>query len=143
MTSHPNPMSHSDLYRDVPSKRLFAWIMDVFLITLLTLFLSLFTLFTALFIFPLFFAVISFLYRWTSLTLFSGTPGMSLMALSILDRDGESLNIRTAFLHTAGYFVSVAVFPLQLVSIALILMSEKHQSLTDMVLGTAAINRRA
>ena len=143
MTSLPNPLSQPDFYRDVPSKRFFAWVTDVFLITLLTLFLSLFTLFTALFIFPLFYGIVSFLYRWTSLTLFSGTPGMSLMALSILDRDGEFLNIGSAFMHTAGYFVSVAIFPLQLISIALILMSEKRQSLTDMILGTAAINRRA
>lgn len=143
MTSLPNPLSQSDFYRDVPSKRLFAWIVDVLLITCLTLFLSIFTLFTALLIFPLVYGVISFIYRWSSLTLFSATPGMSLMALTIRDCVGERLSFGAAFLHTAGYFASMAVFPLQLISIVTILTSEKRQSLTDMVLGTAAINKSA
>jgi hypothetical protein len=37
----------------------------------------------------------------------------------------------------------MAAFPLQFVSIGLMLMTERKQGLTDHVLGTAAVNRAA
>ena len=66
---------------------------------------------------------------------------MRLMAIHFRDNRGAPLDSGTALFHTLGYFVSVAVFPLQLISIITILLSERHQSLTDMVLGTTALNR--
>ncbi len=138
----PDPETHSEFYEDVPSKRLIAWFVDFLFIALLTAFLSIFTLFTALFILPLFYAAISFVYRWVSLSRRSATPGMRLMAIEFRRADGEHFDGGTAFMHTAGYFVSVAVFPLQLISIGAMLMTERRQGLTDMVLGTVAMNTR-
>ena len=100
-----------------------------------------FTLFTALFYFPLLFMTVGFLYRVVGLARLSATPGMWLTAIQIRDRDGARLDLTGALLHTAGYTLSVMMFPLQLVSIALMLLTPRRQGLTDLVLGTAAINR--
>ena len=66
---------------------------------------------------------------------------MRLMNITFRDRYGEPFDSGTAFLHTAGYTISVMAFPAQLVSIALMLISERKQGLTDHILGTVAINR--
>ncbi|MXQ06968.1 RDD family protein [Alphaproteobacteria bacterium GH1-50] len=139
----PDPVTEAEFYADVPTKRLIAWFVDIVLISLLTALVTILSLFTALFILPVVYGVISFVYRWVSLTRRSATPGMRLVALEMRRADGDRFDGPTALMHTAGYFVSVAVFPLQLISIVLMLMSERRQGLTDMVLGTAALNREA
>lgn len=139
----PHPDYDAELYRDVPVKRFFAWIADVILISALTAVLTFFSLFTALFFLPLLYLATSFLYRWITIAGGSATPGMRLFAIEIRQSDGARMDGGAAFLHTLGYFVSVAAFPLQLVSILLMLVSARRQGLTDMLLGTAAINRRA
>ena len=141
MSDLPDPQTEAEFYEDVVSKRFFAWIIDIVLIGLITAGLTVLSLFTALFILPLVYATVSFLYRWASLTRHSATPGMRLVSLEMRQSDGDTFNGPTALLHTAGYFVSVAVFPLQLISIVLMLMTERKQGLTDMVLGTVALNR--
>ena len=139
----PDPIHEAELYADVPTKRLVAWLVDVILISVMTAVATILSLFTALFVLPAVYAAISFLYRWISLTRNSATPGMRLVALEMRRSDGDRFDGATALLHTAGYFVSVAVFPLQLISVVLMLMSERRQGLTDMVIGTAALNRQA
>ncbi len=142
-TMLPDPDLREELYADVPSKRLIAWVIDVILISVMTLVLLPFTAFLAIFILPAFYAVISFLYRWVTITRGSATLGMRVAAVELRQADGQPMDMGSAFLHTAGYFVSVAVFPLQLISIALMLMTDRKQSLTDHVLGSAALNKRA
>ncbi len=139
----PHPETHPAFFEDVVSKRFLAWLADVLIISLLTAFLSIFTLLTALLILPLFYAIVSFLYRWVTLTGRSATLGMRLFAIELRQNDGSRLDGGTALLHTAGYFVSVAVFPAQLVSIAMMLLSPRRQGLTDAILGTAMLNTRA
>jgi uncharacterized RDD family membrane protein YckC len=85
---------------------------------------------------------VGFIYRWIGLTRHSATVGMRLMSVEFRKADGEDFDSSTAFLHTAGYYASVAVFPAQLVSIVMMLMSERRQGLTDTVLGTALLNMR-
>ena len=58
------------------------------------------------------------------------------------DRDGQPFDGGTAFLHTAGYTFSVVTVPLQLISIVMMITTERRQGLTDIILGTAAVNRR-
>ncbi|MGR3757507.1 MAG: RDD family protein [Tranquillimonas sp.] len=137
----PDPDTEGEFYADVPFKRLLAWIVDVILIGIVSVVLVPFTLFTALFYFPLLFMTVGFLYRVVGLARLSATPGMWLTAIQIRDRDGARLDLTGALLHTAGYTLSVMMFPLQLVSIALMLLTPRRQGLTDLVLGTAAINR--
>ena len=138
----PDPHSQPEFYRDVPTKRLIAWVADEIVVGFFVLVLTLLSLFTALFILPLVWMTVSFLYRWTTIAGRSATPGMRLVSLELRQSDGRPMDSTSAFLHTLGYVVSVVTFPLQLVSIALMLMSERRQGLTDMILGTAAINRR-
>ncbi len=141
-TGLPDPDTHPEFYDDVPVKRLMAWVVDVVLIAIATAAISVFTLFLAPLFLPLF-LVVGFLYRWMTISGGSATLGMRLMAIELRASDGERLDGLTAFLHVAGYTVSVITFPLQLISIVLILTTARKQGLTDMVLGTAAINRHA
>lgn len=137
----PDPDYDHLMYRDVATKRLFAWVIDVVLISILVAVLALFTAFLAVLILPMFYAVISFVYRTLSLAAVSATPGMMVMAITIRNNAGERLSSGQAFLHTLGYFVSFAVFPLQCISVAMMFLSERNQGLSDALLGTTALNR--
>lgn len=139
----PDPQYDADFYKDVPTKRLIAWFIDVAAIAVITGFLTVFGLFLPLLILPLLFAVVSFVYRWMTLASGSATWGMRLMALEMRRGDGARFDGTTALFHTIGYVVSVVTFPLQLISIGMILMTARHQSLTDVILGTAALNKEA
>ncbi len=136
----PDPEYMDQMYRDVPSKRFFAWVIDVVIITVITAVLTVFSIFTALFFLPLLYGVTSFLYRWMTISASSATPGMRIMAITLRDADGERLSGGMAFLHTAGYFFSVVTFPLQMISMAMMLLTARRQGLTDAVLGTVALN---
>ena len=139
----PDPDTEAEFYDGVPLKRLVAWAVDVSLIGLLTIAAIPFTAFIGLLFLPLLFAVIGFLYRWVTLARFSATLGMRLAAIEMRNHEGARLDAVTALLHTAGYAASVAAFPAQFVSIALMLVSPRGQGLTDYVLGTAAVRRSA
>jgi uncharacterized RDD family membrane protein YckC len=139
----PDPERAPELYADVPVKRLVAWVVDFLLIAVLTAIVVPFTFFTGLFYLPVLFLFVGFLYRWATIASGSATWGMRLAAIEFRDASGARFDSATAFMHTLGYTVSVSVFPLQLVSIVLMLVSERRQGLTDHVLGTAALNRRA
>ena len=88
-------------------------------------------------------AVVGFMYRVITLATGAATWGMRIMAIEIRDPHGAQLDLGQAFLHTVGYTVSWAVMPLQLISMVLMATSNRGQGLTDVVLGTAAINRKA
>ena len=139
----PDPERNREFYADTPLKRLIAWIVDVVLIALLVLLTVPFTLGISLFFLPFFWLVLSFFYRWITLANSSATWGMRLTAVEIRTADGTRLDTATAFLHTLGYSVSIAVFPLQLVSVGLMLTTPRAQGLTDHILGTVALNRTA
>ncbi len=138
----PDPQYSSEMYEDVPSKRLFAWLIDVVIIAVIVGVLTLFSFFTALLFLPFLFGVVSFLYRWGTIASRSATPGMRVMAIELRTAQGDYLTGSTAFLHTLGYFISVVTFPLQLISIVMMLMTERKQGLSDMVLGTVALNKQ-
>ncbi|MEL6643872.1 MAG: RDD family protein [Pseudomonadota bacterium] len=139
----PDPERASEFYDGVPTKRLVAWIVDVVIIGILTALIVPFTAFTALLFLPFLYMVISFLYRWVTLARGSATWGMRFMSIELRNRMGERFDGGTAALHTLGYMLSVAIFPAQLVSVALMLISSRRQGLTDHFLGTAAVNKAA
>lgn len=138
-----DPVTQPQFYKDVASKRLIAWVIDTVLIVLIAAIIVPFTAFVAMFFFVGLVAVVSFLYRTITLATGSATLGMRLMAIEIRDASGARLDLSGAFLHTLGYMISWAVTPLQLISIVLMATSNRGQSLTDMVMGSAALNRRA
>jgi uncharacterized RDD family membrane protein YckC len=139
----PDAVREREFYEGVVAKRFFAWIVDVALIWIVTLILVPMTAFTAIFYLPFLYFVVSFLYRWVALARGSATPGMRIAAIEFRRGDGEKFDTGTALLHVSGYAISIAMFPVQLVSIALMLVTPRKQGLTDLVLGTAAIRRMA
>ena len=139
----PDPVANPDFYQDIPTKRFVAWIVDTVLIALICALIVPFTAFTALFFLPLLYLVVGFLYRWSTLSWHSATPGMRLTAIGLRTAGGHRFDGTTAGLHTLGYTLSMAIFPLQLISVVLMLTTARKQGLTDHILGTAAINRAA
>lgn len=139
----PDPDIQPQFYEGVPSKRLFAWVLDTIIVAGFTLATIPFTLFISLFFLPFVFFILSFAYRVVTLSRGSATWGMRSMAIEFRDRNDEPFDQSQAFLHTVGYSLSIMIAPLQLISIVLMLSSERRQGLTDMVMGTVALNRRA
>ncbi|MEY4984831.1 MAG: hypothetical protein RIR62_3097 [Pseudomonadota bacterium] len=139
----PDPLRHAEFYDGVALKRGIAWIIDTALVLALAVLVVVLSALTALFILPLVWLTLSFLYRWVTMTGASATWGMRLMGIRFLTRDGERFDAATAFLHTLGYSVSVAFLLPQIISVGLMLVSPRGQGLTDHLLGTVAINRPA
>ncbi len=140
-TGLPDPEDEAEFYADVPLKRLIAWIVDTVLIAILVVLGVVLTLFTGLFFLPVLWLTVSLVYRGLTIIRFSATPGMRLMGIELMDKDGAPLSPIEAWAHTGIYAMSVAfVFP-QLISLATMAAAPRGQSLTDMLLGTAMVNR--
>ena len=141
--SLPDPVYQAEFYADVPMKRALAWVVDAIVITLITLLILPLTAFTGLFFLPLLFLTVSFVYRTFTISARSATWGMRLFAIEFRDRAGRRFDLPTAFLHTLGYTLTISMLLPQIVSAALMLTGARGQGLTDLVLGTVAINRAA
>lgn len=139
----PDPVREPKFYDGVTTKRGLAWVVDAGVTFALCLLALPFTAFTALFWWPVLWLMVGFLYRWATMAGRSATWGMRLMGLTIRDREGNRLDPATALAHVLGYTVSVAILPLQLVSVALMIGLGRGQGLTDLALGTAVINKPA
>lgn len=137
----PDPEFQAEFYRDTAVKRALAWAVDTLLVAALTAICVPLTAFIALFFLPLLFLAINVLYRWATLTARSATWGMRLFAIEFRRIDGGRLDPATALLHTLGYTISIAMVLPQILSAALMLFGARGQGLTDLVLGTVAINR--
>lgn len=139
----PDPDRHAEFYDGVLMKRFLAWVIDLVLITVVTLVIVPFTAFTALFFLPVLFLTVGFLYRWVTLSGRSATWGMRMLSIEFLDRNGTRFDPGTALVWTTGYTLSMAFMLPQLLSVALMLLSARGQGLTDHVLGSVAINSPA
>lgn len=139
----PDPQTQPDFYKDVPLKRFMAWGVDAVLTFLACLVILPFTAFTGLFFFPLLFLVVGFIYRTITIANGSATWGMRLFAIELRTSQGMPLDLGAAFSHTLGYTISWAVAPLQLISMVLMATTERGQGLSDHMVGTVMINRRA
>ncbi|WP_234417139.1 RDD family protein [Loktanella sp. Alg231-35] len=132
--------SDARYYAGVPFKRGIAWVLDMVLIALLCTLILPFTAFTGVFFFPVLMLVVGFIYRWFTIAGGSATWGMRIMGIGLRDHHGAALSSGLALAHTFGYSVSVAVPPLQLISIILMLVTPRGQGLTDHLLGTTAVH---
>lgn len=139
----PDPDLSPQFYDGVPAKRLLAWGVDTVLILMLVLLVIPFTAFIGLFFLPFLYLVLGFAYRVVTLSRGSATWGMRLMAIELRTHDDERFDTSAAFLHTLGYTISLGMPLLQLISVVMMLSTERRQGLTDMVMGTVALNRRA
>ncbi len=138
-----DPITQPEFYASVAPKRAIAWVLDNILIALICVLILPFTAFTGILFFPFLMLVIGFAYRVMTLTGGSATLGMRVMSIEFRNEDGTRLDLPTGFWHTVGYSISWSVFPLQLVSVVLMLVSARGQGLTDHVLSTVVLNRRA
>ena len=141
--SLPDPSDQPGFYAGVPGKRFLAWVIDTVLIFLVCLLVLPFTAFTGLFFFPFLMLVVGFGYRVVTIANGSATWGMRFAAIELRNARGERFDLGEAFLHTLGYSVSVGMPLLQVISIVLMLTGARGQGLTDHVMGSVALNRRA
>lgn len=137
----PDPDRQYVFYDGIPAKRLFAWIVDVGLLFVAMLILGIVTLTLVWWLWPLFWVTLSFLYRSLTIGAGSATLGMRLMNIELRNAQGQRLTGSEAMLHTGAYLVCASFFLPQVLSIAMIALGQRHQSLPDTLLGTAAINR--
>lgn len=143
MTPLPDPQVQPDFYNDVAVKRLLAWVVD-FIITAIVCLVALpFTAFMGFFFLPLLFLLVSFAYRTTTIANGSATWGMRLFAIELRRADGSHMDASAAFAHTLGYTLSWTGLIFQFVSAVLMATTERGQGLSDQVLGTVMINKKA
>lgn len=143
MTHLPHPDHQPEFYDGVPLKRLIAWLVDTAVIAALSLIGLIFTAFTAIFFFALFYLIVGFVYRTATIAAGSATWGMRLAGIELRDAGGRPLDGGLALAHTLGYSVSIAFPVLQAISVLMMLLGARGQGLTDAVLGTVMLNRAA
>jgi uncharacterized RDD family membrane protein YckC len=140
-TALPDPDYDHAFYDGVPAKRLFAWVVDVLIVTVVTFILGLLTLSVLWWIWPLTFIAVSFLYRAGSIAAWSATPGMRLMNIELRNSMGARFSGGEAVLHTLAFMVATGFVILQIISIVMMVLGSRHQGLHDILIGSAAINR--
>ena len=139
----PDPHAQPEFYADVPTKRLIAWIVDMVLILGISALITVFTAFVGLLFFPLIVLTVGFVYRVVTIANGSATWGMRLLAIEFRTLRGERFDLSMAAMHTFFYSVSLAFFLMQIISMVLMLTTARCQWLSDHLLGTVAVNRRA
>lgn len=143
----PDPETNAEFYDGVPSRRLAAWVVDV-LITFaiggpIALVFGIVTLGFGFAAFPLILAGTSLIYRTSTIAGRSATWGMRFMGIELRRHDGSRFDALTALLHTLGYLGSMTVFPIQIANCIAIITTRYGQSLPDLFLRSAMINRPA
>ncbi|PJE28201.1 RDD family protein [Pseudooceanicola marinus] len=136
----PDPDLSPAPYQGVAVKRGLAWLVDMALILFLAALTIPFTAFLSLFFFPAMVLLVGFFYRLFTIASGSATWGMRLFGIEFRTLDGELLSGQDALLHVLGYTVSLAISPLQLISVIMMCVTPFGQGLTDMVLNTTAVN---
>ena len=143
MNAIPDPDTQPDFYKDVPLKRLLAWGVDTLITVLACIIILPFTAFTGIFFFPLLFLAVGFAYRSVTIANYSATFGMQLFAIELRNADGNPMDAGGAIAHTIGYTLSWSLPVLQLISIVMMASTYRGQGLSDHVLNTVMINKRA
>lgn len=143
MTALPDPLISPRLYDGVPTKRFLAWCVDVAAIWVLCFLVVVLTAFSGLFFFGFILLAVTFAYRTLTLARGSATWGMRLMAIELRNHHDRRFDFQDAVMHTLGYMISIGMPLAQLASIVMMAGTERQQSLTDMILGSTALNRRA
>lgn len=138
----PDPATHPEFYQDIPTKRLLAWCVDMIVIIVVGTLLIPFTGFTAVFYLPFLFLTVGLIYRAVTLAKYSATFGMQLMSIELRDNRDKPLDWNSALIHTMGYYMSMAIPLFQLASVVMMLTTHRHQGLTDLIMGSVAMNKR-
>jgi len=139
----PDPQTQAEFYADVPMKRFIAWIVDTFLILSVSAVIVVMTALTGLLILPAIMLVVGFVYRVATISRYSATWGMRLTAIEFRTLAGNRFESSMAVTHTFGYSVCLVLPFFQIISIIMMLTSQRGQGLPDTFLGTIAVNRQA
>lgn len=139
----PDPQRQAGFYAEVPLKRLLAFFIDAAIVVALAILAGLLSFGLFFFVFVLMVTVVGFVYRVATLAGGSATWGMRLVGIELRRHDGEAFSLGDAILHTGAFYISFGIVPLQIISAILMLTTARGQGLTDMLLGTVALNRRA
>lgn len=142
MSKLPDPTTQATFYKDVPLKRLFAWVLDGIISFVMTVIISVLLLGIPFFFFFGLWAVVSVIYRVLSITGGSATWGMRFVGIELRTSQAHPMDFIMALLHTIGTLICMAT-GLQIISIILMLFTARGQGLVDLVLGTAAVNKMA
>ncbi|WP_417278447.1 RDD family protein [Celeribacter sp.] len=137
----PDPDHQPAFYDMVATKRALAFVVDFILIVIIAALIVPFTAFTGIFFFPFLVAVVNFAYRVITIANGSATWGMRLMGIEFRDRNGARFDLGMAVLHTLLFTVWCSTGILQVVAVVLMATTARGQGLSDLVLGSAAINR--
>ena len=143
MSGLPYPEYQAEFYQDVPSKRVISWLIDIVITLALTLLVLVFTFPISLFFLPFWFMTIGFLYRTFTISRWSATLGMRLMAIELRHSDGSRFDLPSALMHTVLFSVASSFVLPQLISLAVAMNTPRKQLLHDLLMGTAAVNRAA
>lgn len=138
----PDPFRQPQFYQSVPTRRLFAWLIDLALIVILCVLALPLTAFLGLFFWPVMLLVIGFAYRIVTIANGSATWGMRFVGIELRNAQGARFDLSLALAHTIGYSVSVAFPILQVISVVMMLTGARGQGLTDALLGSVALNRK-
>ncbi len=139
----PDPQLQPEFYADVAVKRGVAFVVDLIVILAAVLLVVVATAFVGVFLLPLLFGAIGLAYRIVTLSNGSATLGMRLMAIEFRRSDGTPFGPFEAVWHSVGFTICLMLPLLQLVSIVMMLTGARGQGLSDLALGTVALNRRA
>ncbi len=139
----PDPEFQPEFYNDVPLKRALAWALDVVVTLVLTVVALVMTLFLGAFFLPVLFAMVSIAYRTVMLARYGATLGMMVTALKWRGLDGRAPDALTAFYYSTIHAGQWLVFPAQIASIVMILVTPYRQGLNDTLIGTTMLHRMA
>jgi uncharacterized RDD family membrane protein YckC len=146
----PDPKSDRQFYAGVPVRRLIAFVIDFIVVLIL----SVLVLFVGAIIVAaggwplgpiifLGFTLAGFFYRWIMLVQRSATLGMLLTGIEVRDANGDRMTKGTAFLHTAGYYVTFFFPPLAFIGWILMATSPYRRTMHDLFMQAVVINRPA
>lgn len=149
-TALPSPYQDTQFYEGVATRRLFAFVIDVVISTLLMAAVAVVGLIAGFLTFglgwliaiPLFVAA-DFLYRWVTISANSATWGMAACGIELRDQRGERLDAGQALVHTGAYYVLAALGVPILLNLFVMFVSPHRRLLHDFLLGTVMINRPA
>lgn len=144
----PDPDLDSQFYEGVPMRRLVAFLVDlviVFALWCVALLIGLVVTVATLGLTAPLVAIAApatdFFYRWLMLSQHSATIGMRLTGIELRDSAGRKLDPAGAFLHVAGFYITIFFMPLLLISWVAMAVSPRHRMVHDLALGSVMINR--
>lgn len=147
-TTIPCPHDDAQFYEGVAIRRLVAFLIDVCISALIMTAIAVVGFVAGFLTFGLgwivaflLFVSADFLYRWMTISAGSATWGMVICGIELRDRRGERLDPGQALVHTAAYYISVALGVPILLNLLIMIVSPHRRLIHDFVLGTVMINR--